>query len=332
MHVPVAFGLLKRSRFFVLLAGVALGAGPVAAQAPLVTQKPLTIIVGTAPGSAPDQIARLIGEELKTRLRQNVLIESRPGAGGIVAAMAAKSAPADGNTLLFANAAMAVVTPLTYRAANYDMARDFEIIGMVANTPMVIAANPAKGPKTLAEAVELGKKAPDTIAMGSTARGSIPHLTGELLGQLTGGTFRQVSMSSSGQGVQAIVNGDTLMTVDGLGQLQPLMRSGRIRPLAITADRALPGLESIPLAKDIVPGLVVSGWFMLAAPKGTPQARVREINRVVNEIVAAPEVVQKLAVTATYPLGGSVQDAKRFYADEKKTWSSAVQKVGLARE
>ncbi len=332
MQEPVVRGLLKRSRFLLLLAGTAVCAAPLAAQTALATEKPLTIIVGTAPGSAPDQIARLIGEELKLKLRQNVVIESRPGAGGIVAAMAAKSAPADGNTLLFANAAMAVVTPLTYRAANYDLARDFEIIGLVANTPMVIAANPAKGPKTLAEAVEMGKKSPDTVTMGSTARGSIPHLTGELLGQMTGGTFRQVSMSSSGQGLQAIVNGDTLMTVDGLGQLQPLMRSGRIRPLAITADRVLPGLESIPLAKDVVPGLVVSGWFMFAAPKGTPQARVREINRVVNEIVASPDVVQKLAVTATYPLGGSVQDAKRFFENEKKTWSGAVKKVGLARE
>ena len=330
MHTLPAFQTMRKALWlFAVAVGLSGLSNSLNAQT---SDTPLKIIVATAPGSAPDQIARIIGEELKSRLKQNVIIESKPGAGGIVAASLAKSAATDGNTLLFAHAAMAVITPLTYKAANYDLARDFEIVGLVASTPMVIAANPTTGPKSIAEAVELAKKNPDTITMGSTARGSIPHLTGELLGQMTGTTFRQVPMSNSGQGLQAIVSGDTLMTVNGLGQLQPLMRAGRVRPLAVTSDKALPGLESIPLAKDTVPNLVVSGWFMLVAPKGTPVARVHEINQAVNEIVASPEIVQKFAATATYPLGGSVKDAELFLEEERRKWSDVVKKVGLEKE
>lgn len=293
---------------------------------------PLKIIVGTAPGSAVDQMARIVGEEFKHRLNQSVVIDSKPGAGGIIAATTAKSAAPDGNTLLFANAAMAVTTPLLFRAATYDVARDFDMVGLVASTPMVIVANPAKGPKTLQEAIEWARKDPGNVVIGSTGRGSIPHLAGELLGQLANTSFRQVAMSNSDQGIQAVVNGDTLITVDGLGQVQQLLEAGRLRPLGITASKALPGLESMPLAKDTVPGLVVTGWFMFVAPKGTPPARINELNSALNDVLKMPEVIKKLQASATFPAGGTVQEAQEFLAEEKKRWTTTIQKIGLPRE
>ena len=293
---------------------------------------PITMVVPAAAGSAPDIVARLLSDELQHRLGQPFIIENKPGAGGIIAVMAAKSAANRPNTLLFVHAAVATVTPLTYRAAKFDLATDFEPIATVADTPMMFVANQARGPKSLADALAQAKAAPDAVALGSTARGSIPHLAGVLLGQMTGTQFNNIPMSSSGQALQAVVGGDTSMSVDGIAPLLPMVRSGRLRALGVTSNRQLPGLEGLPLARDTVPGMEVSGWFMLFGTQGTPASRLQEINAAVNAALKSPELVQKLHATANYPVGGSMADARKFLDAEKKKWALAVQQAGLKAE
>jgi tripartite-type tricarboxylate transporter receptor subunit TctC len=304
-------------------------AAPAAAQP---TGKTLTLIVPAGPGSAPDIVARVVGDQLQERLKQPVVIENRLGAGGIIAAESLRRAPADGNTLLLAQAAVVTVTPLTYRAATYDAERDFETISVVADTPMMFVAHPAKGPATLAELLARAKAQPESVPMGSTSRGSIPNLTAELLGLMTGTRYNLVAMNASAQALQSVVSGDTVVSVDGIAPLLPQVRAGRLKALGVTSDRPLPGLEGLPLAKDTVPGLVATGWFMLFAPKGTPRARVQAINAAVNDALKAPEVLQKLQATANYPVGGSVEQAKAFLKKEKKLWGDAAERAGLKRE
>jgi tripartite-type tricarboxylate transporter receptor subunit TctC len=294
--------------------------------------KPITLIVPAGPGSAPDIVARVVGDQLQARLKQPVVVENRSGAGGIIAAETLRRAPADGNTLLLAQAAVVTVTPLTYRAATYDAERDFESVAVVADTPMMFVAHPAKGPGSLADLVGQAKSQPDTIAMSSTSRGSIPNLTAELLALMTGARFNLVAMNASAQALQSVVAGDTVVSVDGIAPLLPQVRAGRLKALGVTADRPLPGLEGLPLAKDTVPGLVATGWFMLFAPKGTPRARIEAVNAAVNEALKAPEVLQKLQATANYPVGGSVAQAQAFLKKEKKLWGDAAQRAGLKRE
>lgn len=319
---------MRLGRFSLVLSLALALAAPAFAQA----GKVLTLIVPAGPGSAPDIVARVIGDQLQARLRQTVIVEDKPGAGGIIAAESLRRAPADGNTLLLAQAAVVTVTPLTYRAASYDAERDFESVAVVADTPMLIVANPAKGPASLAELVAQARAHPDAIPMSSTARGSIPNLTAELLGLMTGARFNLVAMNASAQAMQAVVSGDTLVSVDGVAPLLPQVRAGRLKALGVTADRPLPGLEGLPFARDTVPGLVATGWFMLFAPKGTPPARVEAINAAINEALKAPEVVQKLQLTANYPVGGSVAQAREFLKREKKLWGEAVERAGLKRE
>lgn len=294
--------------------------------------KPLTIVVPSGAGSAPDIVARLLGDELQSRLNQPVVIENRPGAGGIVATMAAKSAPADGNTVLLAQAAVVTLTPLLYRAAKYDMEKDFETVAVVADTPMLFVANPKAGIKSLGDLIAQAKAKPDELTLGSPSRGSVPHLSGELLEQFTGVRLRNVPMGTSGQAIQSIVGGDTQVSVDGIAPLLPLVKAGRMQALAVTSRDVLPGLEGLPLAKETVPEMVLSGWFMLFAGKGTPAARVRALNEAVNAALKSPQLIQKLQVSATYPVGGSVQDARSFLVREKKLWAGAAQKAGLQAE
>ena len=323
------FKVFSRAAWVTAFLLVMHGAGLAQAQP---SSPPVTMIVPAAAGSAPDIVARLLSDELQQRLGQPFIVENKPGAGGIVAVMAAKSAANRANTLLFVHAAVATVTPLTYRAAKFDLAADFEPVATVADTPMMFVANQAKGPKSLAEAIAQAKANPDSVALGSTARGSIPHLAGVLLGQMTGAQFNNVAMSSSGQALQSVVGGDTAISVDGIAPLLPMVKSGRLRALGVTSNRALPGLEGLPLAKETVAGLELTGWFMLLAANGTPQPRLQQINAAVNAALKSPELIQKLQATANYPVGGSTDDARRFLEAEKKKWAQAVQQAGLKAE
>lgn len=296
------------------------------------SNSPVTMVVPAAAGSAPDIVARLVSDELQHRLGQPFIVENKPGAGGILAVLAAKSAANRANTLLFVHAAVATVTPLTYRAAKFDLATDFEPVVTVADTPMMFVANPAKGPKSLAEAIAQARAHPDSLALGSTARGSIPHLAGVLLGQMSGAQFNNIAMSGSGQALQAVMAGDTPVSVDGIAPLLPMVKAGRLRALGVTSSRPLPGLEGLPLAKDTVAGMDLTGWFMLLATRETPGARVQQINAAVNEALKSPDLIQKLQATANFPVGGSSADARRFLELEKKKWAQAVQQAGLQAE
>ncbi|CAM5791100.1 Bug family tripartite tricarboxylate transporter substrate binding protein [Ottowia pentelensis] len=294
-------------------------------------QEPIEIIVPAGAGSAPDIIARIVGDELSTRLKRPVVVNNRPGAGGIIAVMAAKSA-SNPDTLLLAQAAVVTVTPLTYRAARYDLETDMEPVVSVADTPMMFVANAEHGPKTLADALAAARKDPGAVALTTTSRGSIPHLTAELLVQTTGAPFNIVPTATTGQGIQTVVGGEAAMTVNGVAPLLPLVKSGRLKGLAVTSAKVLPGLEGYPLAKDIVPGLQATGWFMLFAKKGTPSARVQQINQIVNTALQSPAVVEKLAKTANYPLGGSPADARAFLKQEKALWSGIVKNTDIHPE
>lgn len=322
MHIP------RHGRFLVAalaaLCGSAFAAPPAA---------PLTMVVPAPAGSAPDIVARLLGNDLGPRLGRSIVIDNKPGAGGVVAVMAAKTATAGGaNTLLFVHAAVATITPLTYRAARYDLASDFEPVVVVADTPMLFVANPASGPKTLAEAIHMAKTRPDAVTLGSTSRGSIPHLAGVLLGQMAGVQFNNVPMSSSGQAIQAVVSGDAVVSVDGIAPLLPLVEAGRVRALAVTSTKPLPGLEKLPLARDTVPGLELNGWFMLFAGKGTPPAQVQALNEAVNAALKSPAVARRLEATANFAVGGSVADARTFLVQQKKLWATAAARAGLQPE
>lgn len=294
---------------------------------------PLTMIIPAPAGSAPDIAARLLADELSAQVDRTIVIENKPGAGGIVAVMAAKAAATTNpNTLLFAHAAVATITPLTYRAAKYDLATDFEPVAVIAETPMLFVASAGKGPDTLAEVITMAKAKPDSVTLGSTSRGSIPHLAGVLLGQMSGVQFNNVPMSNSGQAIQAIVGGDSVVSVDGIAPLLPLVKSGRLKALAVTSPKVLPGLENLPLARDTVPGLELTGWFMLFAGKGTPPAQVQALNAAVAKALQVPTLVQKLRTAQNYPVGGSVADARAFLAREKKLWASAAERAGLQPE
>ena len=294
--------------------------------------KLIKLVVPAPAGSAPDVIARIVGEHMRGQLGATFVIENRPGAGGLLAVNAVKSAPADGTTLLFPQGAVVAISPLTYKEAKYDFERDFETIATIAHTPMLLVANPTKGPASLKEALDAARAQPDMVSLGNPVRTSIPHLAAEMMGQKMNVKFQQVPMGTTGAGIQGVVNGDIQMYIDGVAPIMPMIKAGRVKALAVTSNQVLPGLEGIPLAKDVVPDLNVSGWFGLFAPKGTPAATLQLLNTAANKAIADPETMAKMRNLGTYPLPGTLAESLAFVKKEKALWVDVVRKSGIQAE
>lgn len=326
---------MKRKTFFKLTAAALLAgltfAGAFAQNAAW-PQKQIRLLVAAPAGSAPDLIARIMGDKLSKQLGQAVIVDNRPGAGGIVAMNLLKTAAPDGYTLAIPQAAVVVVTPYTYKEASYDIERDFETFAVVGKTPMLFVTNAANPAKNLADAIAMAKAKPDQVAVGNPTRTSIPHLASELVGIKTNTKFQQVSFANTGQGVQAVVNGDVAFYVDGVGPLIQLVKAGRLRSIAVAAETELPGLEGIPLAHKTVPGLNVYGWFSMQAPKGTPAAVLQRLNAEVNVAMQQPDVVTKFREFGTYVTPGSVADAQNFVKSEAAQFGGVIRTLGLKPE
>jgi tripartite-type tricarboxylate transporter receptor subunit TctC len=307
----------------------ALASGFAQAQFP---SKPIRMIVSAPPGSAPDIAARLISDKLDSGLGQRVLIDNRPTANGIVAVQQLREAPPDGHTVLFLHAAAAVVNPFTYKAATYDTERDMDIVATIAVSPMLFVANAKAPAKTLTELIALAKQSPDTIVIGNPTRTTIPHLTAELLAQRSGAKFRQISFSSTPQAIQSLMSGDILYYVDGPAPLMPHVKAGKLTAMAVAADRVMPGLEGIALAKDAVRDLNVVGWFAVVAPKGVPGPVLQRLNAELNKAMMLPDVLARLRDFGTYPQPGTVEDATRFVREQKALFSGVIREAGVQPE
>jgi len=290
------------------------------------------MVVPSIAGSAPDIIARLVAERLTAAWGQQVVVENRPAGNGIAAMQELAQAAPDGYTLGLFHAAAAVTTPVMYKEARFDIERDAETVATIAYTPMLFVANAQAPYRNVAEILAAAKAKPDDVVIGSPRRGSIPHLTSEMMGQYGHARFRQIGFSGTTQAIQALIKGDIPLYVDGTAPLLPLVRSGRIKAIAVTADEALPGLEGIPLAKDAVPGTVASGWFAMFAPKGTPQAVIDRTSADVNAALRQGPFVTRLAELGTYPMIKSHAQARDFIRSEKKRWEEVIAEAGVKPE
>ncbi|WP_439687277.1 Tricarboxylate transport protein TctC [Cupriavidus oxalaticus] len=322
----------RRTSLKLLVATSLTAAAAAAATAAPYPEKIVRIVVPSIAGSAPDIIARQVAERLTSVWKQQVIVENKPGGNGIVAMGALKQSAPDGYTLGIFHAAAAVTTPVMYKEAKFDIQRDTEVAATLAYTPMMFVADPKSGYTTLAEVLKAGKARPDDVTIGSPTRGSVPHLTAEMMGQLQQARFRQVSFSGTTQAIQAVVKGDVPVYVDGIAPLVPLVRSGRLKALAVTADTTLPGLEGIPLAKDAAPGLVAKGWFAVFAPKGTPVAVLDAINAAVGTVLSQPAFVERLKELGTYPMPQNRQQGERFVQAEKLRWEKVIRDAGVKAE
>jgi tripartite-type tricarboxylate transporter receptor subunit TctC len=321
----------RRSAKMLLASLAVLAAGP-SAFADDYPTKPVQIINQAAPGSGTDVLGRIVAEQLAKRLGQQVVIVSRPGAGGLVAAQAAAAALPDGYTLYMPSSSALMVLPQTHPHLSFDFHRDFVPIGMVGTQPLLIAVSPSLGVSSLPELIALAKKQPGKILFAGNTPGTLPALTGEMLKQRAGIDMTFVPYPGFATGLTDPKGGRISVIFESLSALAPAVQDGSVKLLAVAAERRLSQFPDVPTVAETLAGFVATGWLALLARTGTPDSTVQKLSTALRASLADAGLKDKFAQLATLPAPMTPAEMQVFIAREEKNWIPVIQKAGLATE
>lgn len=309
---------------------LALGAAAVLAQG--FPNKPIRIIVPASPGGAIDITARLTAVKVQEALGQPVTVENRPGASNISGTDAvAKSAP-DGYTLLMCSLSQAT-NPSTIKRLPYDSAKDFEPVAFTHLVPLLLAVHPGVPAKNVQELVVWLKANPDTVSFASSGTGSSLHMSAELFKSMAGVKMLHVPYKGSTAAHPDLLSGRTQLIFDTLTAIQPHVKSGAVRGLAVTTLKRASSMPELPtMAESGLPGYDTSTWGGILAPAGTPKAIVAKLNDEINKALAAEDVRAKLTASGIQIQGGSPQVFADYIAAEVEKWGRVTKEAGIVPE
>ena len=323
---------ISRRRFLHLAAGAAvLPAVSRIARAQAYPTRPVRMIVGIAPGGAPDIVARLIGQWLSERLGQQFVVENRPGAGGNIATEAVVRATADGYTLLLVNSQNAINATL-FERLNFDFLRDIAPVAGIALTPHVIEVNPSFPANTVPEFIAYAKSNPGKISFGSAGVGSPGHVAGELFKMITGINMIHVPYRGAAQALTDLIGGQVQVAVVTTAASIEFFRSGKLRPLATTTSRRLEILPDVPIVGEFLPGYEASGWLGIGAPKNAPTEIIDGLNKEINAGLADPKIKARFADLGVTLLAGTPADFGKLIAAETEKWAKVVKFAAMKPE
>ena len=294
--------------------------------------RPIKLIVPLAAAGTGDTLARAVGEAMAKELGQPVVIENKPGAGGLVGTEMVASAPPDGYTLLAVSPSH-VINPALHAKKTYDPLRDFEPITVMANTHQVIVAHPSTPASSIKELVDYAKKNPGKLTYGSAGTGSATHLNMELFKSMAGVDILHVPYKGSTQARQDVLSGQVNLAMDGLLPVQPLIKDGRLKALAITSSRRAQSNPDLPtIAEAGVPGYVSDTWYGILAPAKTPKDVIAKLHAAAVKALKSPEVADRLTKLGAEPVGNTPDDFLKMLASEQKTWTRVVKDSGAKAE
>ena len=306
------------------LAASGLAAMPGAARAQAYPTRPITVTVFVPAGGAPDIVARLIGESLSKRLGQPIVIENRPGAGGNLALQAVARAPADGYTLLLIATPHAVNETL-YEKQTISLARDIVPVASIDDDSFAMVVSPSIPAKTVSEFVAYAKANPGKINMASSGSGNLSHLAGELFKMMAGIEVVHVPYRGMPAANTATMTGEAHVLFNALPAVVPLIKDGKLRPLAVTGGKRVKLLPDVPTIAETVPGYLVTGWLGFGVPKNTPPEIIARLNKETNAVLTDPEMLTRLERIGSEPFTGTPADFGRFIAVETEKWAKVVQ-------
>jgi tripartite-type tricarboxylate transporter receptor subunit TctC len=305
--------------------------GPGHARAETWPTRPIRLLNPLAAGSAPDILSRIIAERLTAALGQQVVVENRAGGANVIATQAAAHAPPDGYTLFFGTSLALAVNPHTFKSLPYDPEADFVPIALIGKSAFFVLANPDLGVSTLAELMALDKQRHLTVAVDGPKNSS--GMLAAWLNKRAGMTMALVPYVTMPQGVQDTIAGRIDATVLAGLAAGPLARQGTLRALAVSSGQRLAGYEQIPAIAETLPGLEFIGWFVLAAPAGTPVAIVDRLSREMDGVLHAPALVQRLGEIGFYiDRSYTPQDTAQFVRAERQKWGEIVRTIGIEPE
>jgi len=294
--------------------------------------KPVRIVVPFGPGGVADIVTRTIAPKLSDGLGQQVVVENLPGAGGIRASETVAKAEPDGHTLLLLTNGNAVSQAL-FKSLPYDPVNDFSMVSTVGFFSMVIVTRPESQAKTLKEAIAMAKANPGKMNIGTITPGGTQHLAGELFRSTAGIDALVIPHKTTGEVIIAARNGNVDLAVDFIAPLISQIKSGALRPLAVTAGKRFPGLPDVPTVIEAgVPGYDVASWNAIAAPAKTPRAVIERVHQELVKAVAAPEVQKRFAELGVDPRTSTPEALREFFAAEVKRWSRVVEAAKIPKQ
>lgn len=292
-------------------------------------EKPITFVVPFPPGGTTDIIARSLAARLGTELKQTVIVENRPGAGGNIGAQSVARAQPDGYTLLLSTAGPLSINQHLYKNPGYDPASSFAPVALVAAVPIMLVANPGAPFKTVAELVDYARKNPGKLSYGSQGNGTTSHLTMELLKTQAGLGIQHIPYRGSAPASTDLMAGVVQVMFDNSPSTLPFVKGGKMRALGVASPKRVKGMEDIPTVAETLPGFASEAWFGLVAPAATPAATVEILNRAVNKILSGAEYKRELANSGTEPLGGTPADFAKYRTTEAAKWGEIVRAANI---
>jgi tripartite-type tricarboxylate transporter receptor subunit TctC len=288
----------------------------------------IKVVVPFSPGGAVDGPMRLIAQELSRRLGQPVTVENKPGAGATIGSESVAKAAPDGYTLLLASQTNAISASL-YRSLAYDPVEDFEAITLIGREPGVVVVNPSLPVKTFEEFVAYAKAHPGELDYASSGNGSGQHLFAALLFSQLDLKLNHVPYRGSAQATTDLIGGRVAVAIPGTAGMVGHIKSGKLRPLAVTGAKRSPQLPDVPTLQELgVKGYEAYVWMGLLAPKGTPSRIVDRLYREVGEVLASQDVKKFMANAGIEVVGSTPAEFAQFFRAERDTWGRVVRETG----
>ena len=314
--------------------GLALAIGfapPVSAQP--YPGKPIRFIVPQAAGGTTDILSRTVAQKLSDTFGQQVVVDNRAGANGIIGTELVAKAPGDGYTLLAGGTATIAINVSLYRKIPYDPVRDFAPVANIAYSTSVLVVHPSVPAKSIADLIALAKSKPGELRYASAGIGSSPHLSAEVFRTMTVTNIVHVPYKGSTPGVTATVTGEASLMFTGIASALGHIKAGRLRALSVNGPKRSPALPEVPTAGDSgLPGFEVDFWIGILAPAGTPAAVVTRLNTEVNRIIGQDDIRDRLIVLGTDPIGGTPQQFAALIRKDIARWAEAIKASGVKPE
>lgn len=319
---------IGRRSWLALLLGACV-ATPLAAQDNW-PSRPIKLIAPIAPGGLTDTLARMLASSLTTRLGQQVVVDNRPGGGGVIGMAAAAKMPADGYNLVLVYQGVASVNPVLQKDLPYDTLRDFTAVAQVATFPLALVANTRVPAANVQELLALARSKPGALSYASAGNATTAHLTMELFKRRTETRIVHIPYKGEAPALNDLMGGQVDVAFSSLASVLPHIQSGRLKVLGVTSAERSPLAPNLPtIAESGEAGFHSVGWYAVLAPKGTPKPVVDRLNKELLAILAEPGVRTRMAAQAIIPGGSSPEALQRWIVEDTERWRKVIHEAGI---
>lgn len=312
-------------------AALVLGSAPLFAQVDYPT-KPIRMVVPYAPGGGSDIVARIVGQKMSESLGQTIVVDNRPGAAGMLGAELAAAAPADGYTLLLADSSY-TINASYFKQKRYDAQKSFVPVSLIADTPYLLVVHPTVAATSVKDFIGLAKAQPGKINVGSAGNGSGSHLTGALFMLKSGVSLNHIPYKGSGPSTADVVAGQIQSTFATAPGAVPFVKAGRLKALVAASPKRSATLPDVPTFVELgFKDIVVTNWYGVVAPAGTPNAAVQKLAREITRVIALADVRERLAGVALEPMTPGPEVFAQLIDAELKRWAQVIKDANIPTE